>query len=241
MAALVTVYRSARLTPAAYRFYCAVLRTFPTRGQPPTPTQLRRLAERFAVPLAATLADMVAQDLLQLDAATGAVRAAYPFSGVPSAHRVTLSPDAAGSSEVLTQRQVYAMCALDALGIPLMLGCAATIASEDALTHEVVRVTLAPRENAPVSVLDGWRTQWDPPGTVIFARDAAHEHEHDGGCAAAGVCCPITNFFAEMSHAQQWAQVYPVTDGVLLTGDEALHRAHALFGRVLYRLEEPQP
>lgn len=243
MTTLVTVCRSARLTPAAYQFYCAILRTFPARGEPPDPTRLLHLAERFAVPLGATLSEMAAQDLLQLEVTTGAIRAAYPFSGVPTLHRVTLLPDAAGSSEVRAERQVYAMCALDALGIPLMLGCTATIASEDALTHEPVQVTLAPQGDAPESALDGcgWRARWDPPGTVIFARDAAHAHEHDGGCAAEGLCCPVTNFFTEVAHCQQWALAHPVADGMVLTPAEALRRAHALFGRVLHRLEVPQP
>ncbi len=248
MTAPITVCRSARLTPAAYQFYCAILRAFPTRGGPPENPQLRQWAEGFAVPLAATLADLAAQDLIQLDATTGGIRAAYPFSGLPTPHRVLLAPDAADAQdaagspqELAEQQQVFAMCALDALGIPLMLHRAATIRSEDALTSAPIQVTLEPAGNGPLTTLDDWRTQWDPPGTVIFARDAAHEHEHDGGCAAAGACCPVTNFFAQAAHAQEWAQLHPVSDGILLTPVEALHRAQALFGGVLQRLEEQRP
>src|SRR5215472_13503582 len=105
MTALITVCRSARLMPAAYQFYCAILRRFPARGGPP--------------------------DHTQLDATTGGIRAAYPFSGLPTPHRVLLAPDA----QEVAEQQVFAMCALDALGIPLMLHRAATILSEDALTH----------------------------------------------------------------------------------------------------------
>ena len=61
---------------------------------------------------------------------------------------------------------------------------------------------------------------------------------------AAGACCPITNFFADAATAYQWAQSHLVPDGVVLAPVEALYRAHALFGGVLYRLEsdlERQP
>ena len=144
MTTLITVCRSARLTPTAYQFYCAILRTFPAHGGPPDPVELGQLAERFAVPLAATLAECAAQDLIQVDAATERIRAAYPFSGAPTVHRVTLVPgpadgngDPGGHDELngQTSQQVFAMCALDALGIPLMLRREATIVSRDALTR----------------------------------------------------------------------------------------------------------
>jgi hypothetical protein len=258
MTALITVCRTARLTPAAYRFYCAILRTFPTYGRPPDPAQVSQLAKRFAVPLATTLADCAAQDLLQLDAATGRIRAAYPFSSVPTVHQVTLVPGPVGRRDEPTGQHVFAMCALDALGIPLMLRRTAIIVSQDPLTHERVEVTIAPVHNAPVhnapvhiapvhnapvhnaspATLAGWCARWDPPSAVVYARIAEHEHEHDGGCAAAGACCPITNFFADATHAQQWAQSHLVPDGVILAPGEALQRAHALFGGVLHRLDE---
>src|SRR5260370_5790401 len=118
MTALITVCRSARLTPAAYQFYCAILRTFSERGGPPNQTQLRRWARRFALPLAATLADLATQDLVQLDAATGHIRAAYPFSGVPTPHRVTLSRSPTGSSRDRVNQQVFMSCAIAALLVP---------------------------------------------------------------------------------------------------------------------------
>jgi hypothetical protein len=244
MATLITVCRSARLTSVVYQFYCAVLRTFPAQGAPPDPAQLGQLAERFAVPLAATLADLAAQDLVQVDAATGRIRAAYPFSGVPTMHQVRLVPDPypAGGPQHHgpTGQQVFAMCALDALGIPLMLRWQATIRSQDALTNEPVEVSVTAVDGASPANLAGWSARWDPPGTVVYARSAEHEHEHDAGCAAAGTCCPMTNFFVDAAHAQQWAQTHEVPDGVVLAPVEALHRAQALFGGVLHRLEAAQ-
>jgi hypothetical protein len=247
MTALITVCRSARLTPAAYQFYSEILRTFPEQGEPPHPAMLGQLAVRFAVPLAATLADMAAQDLIQLDDATGRIRAAYPFSSIPTIHGVTLAPDPARVRDDLNARtgqQVFAMCALGALGIPLLLRREATIVSQDALTNEPVEVIVARVSNASPATLAGWSARWNPPSAMLYARSAEHEHEHDAGCAAAGACCPVTNFFTDMDHALQWAQTHAVSDGVVLAPVEALHRAQALFGGVLHRMEseaEEQP
>src|SRR5258708_19985603 len=156
MTAFITVCRSARLTPAAYQFYCAILRTFPQRGGPPNQTQLRRLARRFALPLAGAGADVAGQDLIQLDAATGHIRAAYPFSGVPTPHRVTLSRSPNGSSRDRENQPVFAMCALDALGIPLLPRQQATIVSQDALPNESVAGPIPPADPAPPRPPAAW-------------------------------------------------------------------------------------
>ena len=132
---LILVCRSATLRPAEYQFYRALMLTFPATGPPPDHATLRTLAQRYAIPLEATLADMARQDLVQRDPTRGTIRAAYPFSGVPTVHRVTLLADFAGDAPI----ELYAMCALDALGIPLILRRDAFVTLVDALTGEAVR------------------------------------------------------------------------------------------------------
>jgi hypothetical protein len=92
------------------------------------------------------------------------------------------------------------MCALDALGVPLMLRRAALITSVDAHTGEAIRVLIRPPTvalDAPAIPAADWRVSWDPVGVVVYARPAEHEAEHDAGiCHAEGTCCPVTNFFA---------------------------------------------
>jgi hypothetical protein len=227
---------------------------FPATGGPPDRAQLRTLAQHYRVPLQVTLSDMARQDLVQRDPQSGAIRAAYPFSGVPTAHRVTLLPppvqaehpaDAAISAPV----EVYAMCALDALGIPLMLHCDAIVNSVDAHSGEVVRVWVRRlfaaedalgdgsdatdgRDAIPLAVA-GWDATWEPSTAVVFARP--EDHEHEGGVAA-GSCCPLTNFFATREQAEQWAAVHGSPTDVVLRPGEALRRAQSLFGGVLDRL-----
>jgi hypothetical protein len=140
MSELITVCGSTQLTTAAYRFYCAVLLSFAEPGGAREQAQLRGLAARFCVPLAATLALLAANGLVQRDPATGALHVAYPFSATPTAHHVTLAPAGCDGASDPDCRTIFAMCALDALGIPLMLRRDALIASQDALTGETITV-----------------------------------------------------------------------------------------------------
>lgn len=236
---LILVCRSARLTRPAYRFYRDILLSFPARGRAPDAAELADLAARHGISLQATLAQLAVQDLIQRDPRTGAIRAAYPFSGVPTAHRVHLE---ATSDQPAVE--VYAMCALDALGIPLMLGRAAEIVSPDALTGERVRVVVMPPGPATIGspptaasiTSAGWRVIWEPPGAVVVARPEGHEHEHDGGCEAAGACCPITNFFTSVAQAQRWIDSPPRSDARVFAQADALRHAANLFAGVLDRL-----
>jgi hypothetical protein len=230
---MVWVCRSATLSQAAYSFYRALLLVFPERGGPPDRSTLRRLARRFGVDLEATLAQLATQDLVQRDLATGAITAAYPFCGVPKPHRVTLLTDPAGSAGV----QVYAMCALDALGIPLMLRRPALITSVDPLTEEKMQVRVwqaeAPVGGAPGG-LPGWRTEWDPVTSVVYARPEDHTAD---ACETASACrCPVTNFFGAPAHASQWAEQHGALGDVILTAAEALQRAERRFGGLLDRM-----
>ncbi len=230
---LITVCRSAQLTPAAYRFYREILLAFLEQGGPPDQGQLRALARRFDVPLTETLADFAAKDLLQRSPTTGAIRAVYPFSSQPTAHRVTLAAPQGDAMPDRASRHLFAMCALDALGIPLMSRRDAVIASQDALTGEPIEVRIRMAASSGHTHPAGWEAQWLPATAVVYARAPAHEHEHDCGADAASTCCPVTNFFTTEAHAHAWARIHPVADGVVMTADEALSRADALFGNVL--------
>jgi Alkylmercury lyase len=239
-AGLVWVCRSATLPTAEYRFYRALLLIFPQRGEPPDQELLQQLADRFEVELEATLTTLSAHDLVQRDATIGAIRAAYPFAGVPTAHRVTLLTDPSDSDGV----QVYAMCALDALGIPLILRRAALITSLDALTGAAVRVRIWPMDDTTggdESGLPGWKAEWNPATAVVYARP---EHPTadipDTRDIAAACRCPVTNFFTAPAQAHRWAEQHGAPGDVLLGPIEALQRAARRFGGLLDRLPEAE-
>ena len=77
-------------------------------------------------------------DLIHWDQNSGDVNVAYPFSGVPTPHRVTLAG----------MLPAYSMCAIDALGIPSMF-TDAVIESECAFCGE--KITIDVKNNMPVA------------------------------------------------------------------------------------------
>lgn len=81
----------------------AVLRSFVRTGAAPGISSLAEYAQPFNVSRA--LAELEDGDFLCLDPA-GQITAAYPFSALPTRHRVSRAAS------------VFAMCAIDALGCP---------------------------------------------------------------------------------------------------------------------------
>jgi hypothetical protein len=115
--------RSAPHDPAGRAVHETILRAFATTGRTPTRDQLEDALDGHDTDLGEVLARLHTEDAIRL-ADAGEIAAAYPFSGIPTSHHVTL---ASGVT-------VSAMCAIDALGIPAMLGTDAVITSIDPIT-----------------------------------------------------------------------------------------------------------
>ncbi|MEV6105677.1 alkylmercury lyase family protein [Streptomyces sp. NPDC051940] len=179
----------------------AVLRHFAATGDAPELGQLEDAAAAHGRTAADVVAELAAEDFLVADD-RGRIAAAYPFSAAPTAHRVRL----AGGVDV------WAMCAIDALGIPDMLAADAVITSTDPVTGDAVTVTAT-----------GGSMTWQPAGAVVYvgSRSCAG--------AAADVVCGALNFFGSRRSAQAWSEQHPDYLGSVV--DQA--RAHAL-GRSVF-------
>lgn len=184
-------------------FGWALLQAFPRFGGPPDRQWIQATAATYGVEPEATLDRLAERDLIHRDRATGAITSAYPFSGSPTPHRV----------EVRGGRPVYAMCAVDALGIPFMVGQDATVVSEDAATGEPVRVEIA-----------AGQARWDPPTAVVFVPASAA----DG--PAALTRCPHVNFFRSPAAVDGYLGAHPGLQGHVLTLDEAVAAGRRVFG-----------
>src|SRR5436305_1972894 len=120
---------AAALTQPARQVHLAALAAFTVAGQPPPRDDLARIARAHGGDPGAALAELAAADVIAFGA-DGAIRAAYPFSPVPTPIRVRW----AGGP--LT----YAMCAIDALGMSAMLGRPVTIAAAESGTGRTITV-----------------------------------------------------------------------------------------------------
>ncbi|WP_224281255.1 alkylmercury lyase family protein [Streptomyces sp. LS1784] len=183
----------------------AVLQSFATTGSPPAAAELESAAEPFGVPAAEVLAELVAEDFLTLDD-TGRVQAAYPFSAIPTEHTVEIS---AGPT-------VWSMCAIDALGIPVMLDTDAVITSTDPVTGENVRVEFA-----------GGKSAWQPATAVVYYGVCP------GNGPASTVCCGYLRFFTTRATAEQWSGRQVDLSGAVLDQAEAERLGADIFGPLL--------
>ncbi|MDX2403964.1 alkylmercury lyase family protein [Streptomyces microflavus] len=182
----------------------ALLRHFATTGSVPGPAALEPAAAAAGRTVAEVLEELAREDFLTLDE-HGRIRAAYPFSAVPTRHRVRI-----GGTEV------WSMCAIDALGIPPMLGRDAVIASTDPVTGEPVTVTS-----------DSGLMDWEPAGAVVFVG------QRPGGGPAATACCEALNFFTSQASARTWTAAHPEIPGLIVDRTRAEEIATQTFATLL--------
>lgn len=198
--------RAMPLDPGERAVHQLVLRHFATTGQPPTTTDLAAVvaagSERAGDEVLAALHDL---DAIRLGA-DGRIEVAYPFSAHPTRHRV----------HIATGTDVYAMCAIDALGIAPMLNADTRIDSTDHTTGQPVRITTT-----------AGHTRWEPAGAVVFLAAGA------GRGPSADSCCDYLNFFTDAATANAWTTAHPHIPGQVLHQEQAETLATQLFGALL--------
>ncbi|MFD3944302.1 alkylmercury lyase family protein [Streptomyces sp. NPDC058579] len=182
-----------------------ILRHFAATGVAPAARMLQPVAAGARRNATEVLAELADEDFLTLDQ-TGNICAAYPFSAVPTRHRVRLESGV----------EVWSMCAIDALGIPAMLGQDAVISSTD------------PVSGAPVTVTSTTGTvRWKPATAVVFVG------QRPGGGPAASACCDALNFFTDAATARTWTSQHPDIPGQLIDQPTAERIARQTFGPLL--------
>jgi hypothetical protein len=192
-----------------------ILRAFAAAGRPPTRRTLTEIAQQHGRTAVAMLADLHNDDFLRLDS-TGRIRVAYPFSAAPTPHLMKLCDGA----------EVYAMCAVDALGAAAMLGTAVTVTSADPHSGEPVTVRVS---------ADSRTAKWEPDTTVVYiGLRTPCGHDIVGGAdPAADMCCGYINFFATPASAAQWASAHQDVIGQVFSQVGALQLGRQIFSPLL--------
>jgi hypothetical protein len=195
-----------RLSGPARHVHQAVLAAFTETRQPPSAAELDRLARRHGGDPGRVRAELTGADLLAFTLG-GEIRAAYPYSPVPTEIQVSW----AGGPPA------YAMCAIDALGMSAMLGRPVTISAAEPGTGR--RITV---------VVDGNRARWTPATAVVFSGATG-----EAGCPSVDRCCGYINFFTTRRAARAWAHGHPEMTGRILSRDGALRIGIDEFGTLL--------
>lgn len=160
--------------------------------------------EEFPAEVQAAIARLDEKDLILVE--DGQIRVAYPFSGAPTAFVVVL-PDG---------RERYAVCAIDALGIPAMLGQLVSIRSSCHHCGEPMELDVAP--DGPVG--SGEVMVW------VGKRGDIRQK------ACASICLTL-NFFRSSEHLESWRAAHPDAPGAAAVLDEAFKLARKVFGELL--------
>jgi hypothetical protein len=194
------------LTPSVRQLHQWVLTIFADTGTAPRRTQLEQAARDRGIDSARALKELSASDVLAFDD-HGEIRAAYPFSPNPTSHVTTWEGGP----------NVYAMCAVDALGISAMLDCPVTI------------TTTEPRTDTTITVeVDHDRAQWTPGTAVVLAGTT-----NDACCPSVDSTCGHINFFTSPHAAQTWRAAHPHITATILDQAQALACGIAEFGSLM--------
>ncbi|HEY1972250.1 MAG TPA: alkylmercury lyase family protein, partial [Pseudonocardia sp.] len=197
------------LDPVERAVHQLILRHIATTAHPPTTADLTATIAGSGRTIEEVLAALHELDTIRLGAA-GRIEVAYPFSAHPTRHRVHIATGTPAGTDV------YAMCAIDALGIAPMLNADTHIDSTDHTTGQPVRITTTARQ-----------TRWEPDGAVVFLGATA------GGGPSADNCCDHLNFFTDAAAAKAWTTAHPHVQGQVLNQEQAETLAARLFGALL--------
>jgi len=198
--------RRAALPGPVQQLHHRILESIATAGTPPTGAQLTGWAGELGIELSPALRALADAELIFADTERTTVTGGVPFAANNvSAHRVQIADGPA----------VAANCAVDALGIPAMLGRDAEIHSTD--PHDGQPVVATSREGT-------W--QWQPESAVVFV----------GSNGSSGPltqsCCPVINFFTDEGNARAYQRQHHL-DGDVLTMPEAAEAGSLVFGDLL--------
>jgi hypothetical protein len=189
------------------RVFHQMLLSFAHTGQPPTTESLANALALSREQVEQSLNLLESGGSIYRHPETGAILAAYPFSATPTQHVVHFADGHA----------VYAMCAIDALGMPVMLDMAATIES---------RCTQCGRQIS-VEVKNNVLAEFSPHTTRVWYMQA------DACCIPALQQCPSINFFCSAGHLDIWRVSHDDMPTAALTMDEAFAYGARIFGHLL--------
>jgi alkylmercury lyase len=198
--------RQAALPGPLRDLHRAVLQRFLETGAAPTQRWVRQAALEAGLDPSA-LDELAAADAVHI--ANGIVAVAYPFSATATPHRVTLDG----------LPPVYAMCAIDALGLPAMAGRDGRITSADPLDGQPIEVTNR-----------GGTWSWSPAGAVAVAGRAT---DRGTDCGSFEVMCPNTTFHASRGSAQAYLASRGDLDAEILDQATAIELGRHNFGPLL--------
>ncbi len=147
-------------------------------------------------------------DIIHLSDNNFTISAAYPFSNSRTKHQIKFSSE--------KYKPVYAMCAIDALGISFMLKTDLIIESVCHYSNQKIMIRLN----------DQQITKTNPEDIAVW-------YDMDLSCCAAVNQCNNLNFFSSKENFYRWEKLNGKREGYLLNIDETLYLGSLFFNNRL--------
>ena len=197
----------AGLTPQENEIRKFILKNFAKHGSPPTERQIMDgLRIKSLADVERTTEKLYHADILAKQ--DGRIVSSYPFSAAETRHRVRFKDG----------HEVFALCAVDALGIHAMLGEDITIMSR----------CVECDSNIQIVIEDGKIVSSTPDGIVTYVNGG------DMCGRVSDTCCPHINFFCSDDDLCMWMWTNPeFENGETCSLDDALEYGKKIFGDML--------
>jgi hypothetical protein len=155
----------------------SVFETVLKEGRSPTIQELQSSLKRPTEEIIQILDELEKKDAFLRKKGTQQIISIYPLSLTPTAHKIVLEDGT----------QLFAMCAVDALGISLMFNRDVKIVSHCEKCRQEITIEIKDEEIASMS---------NPDLRICSPRSQTYP--------AAKTCCPLVNFFCSKKHADGW-------------------------------------
>jgi hypothetical protein len=182
-----------------------ILTKSPILGRIPSIYEIKKEFNKFPNEKVVTILNKLDMlDVIHLSDDKKSINAAYPFSGSKTPQTVKFKGEG--------YKRIYAMCAIDALGVCFMFDCDVTIDSRCYYSGERIRIKIKDNE---IILLK-------PKNIVVWC-------DMEYSCCAATSLCKNINFFSSKSHFAEWRKEKSNRKGHLLPIKEAFYLGKLFF------------
>jgi len=173
-----------------------IFETILKTGRTPTIREMRLPLKKSEDEIIRVLNELEKKDILLRKKGTQEIVSIYPFSLIPTEHQIILE----------NGRKLFAMCAVDSLGMPIMFNRKAKIISQcEKCKHEIT-----------IEIKDEKIAWTSHPNIMIWSPPQI--------APAAETCCPMVDFFCSKEHLQEWIKENPDLIGRISEIEQAFPR-----------------
>jgi hypothetical protein len=182
-----------------------IFKEFPNLGRAPTKFEIAEALSMDGKEVDRILKSLDDSDIIYMK--DSEILAAYPFYSKPTNHKVLLHGG---------KRSLYAVCAIDALGIPFMYKRGVDIESKCAHCHDVIHI----------KIVDDRIVKHYPEEVLVWIGLKYSSH------AATSLCTSLV-FFHSVEHLDDWQSKNPDEVGTPLSLAEGMFVGKTLFENML--------